>query len=357
MSITLIPKTVIEQLRLVKSQDTGALQPVGVVRMDTVEVEPIEWLWQPFIARKKLTAMTGEEGVGKSWITAALASIVSHGGWFPNCAETRVEAETVLFLAAEDGIADTLKPRLNAVGANQSRVFVVTDYFSFDELGLLRFYNLVAELRPALVIIDPFFSYLEDNLNINLSTAIRPITSKLARIAEEFNAAFLLVRHIGKSRGMGEARAAGLGSIDFRAVCRSELLVGKNPDNARECAIVQIKNNLAEYGTSVGYQIRGGKLFFNQTELTAEQLLSGAKNEDERNSQKEAVVFLREILFAGEKSAREIKAEAIAYGLTEQMLRTARSKLGIKPYKRGNQFGLKSVWYWRIEKDSSAGEA
>lgn len=321
--------------------------------MDTVEVEPVDWLWKPFIPRKKLTALTGEEGIGKSWITAALASIVSRGGWFPHCEPLMREPENVLFLASEDGIADTIKPRLNSVGADQRKVFIVADHFSFDDTGLLRFYNLIGELRPALVIIDPFFSYLAGGLNINLSTEIRPVTSKLGRIAEEFNSAFLLVRHVGKARGSGEARSAGLGSIDFRAVCRSELLVGKNPDNNAEGAIVQIKNNLAEYGKAVGYTIRGGQLFFQETTLTAERILSGTRTEDDQNAQTEAVAFLRELLMSGEVAAKDVKSEASGLGLSEQMLRTARARLNVEVYKRGNAFGTSQKWYWRIKETHS----
>lgn len=347
MSIAPIPKTVTEQLKLVKS---GQPSPVSVVRMDTIDAEPVEWLWKPFIARKKLTAMTGEEGIGKSWITCALASIVSHGGWFPNTEQERVEPENVLFLASEDGLKDTLKPRLTSVKAEQSKVFTVANHFSFDDMGILRFYNLIGEIRPALVIIDPFFSYLKGGLNINLSTEIRPITSRLSEIADEFNSAFLLVRHIGKARGMGEARNAGLGSIDFRAVCRSELLIGKNPENQSEGAIVQIKNNLSEYGKAVGYQIKDGELLFMDTDLTAERLLQSAKNEDERHEQGEAVAFLREVLATGEMYVKDVQMEARNYGITDKMLRTARGKLGVEITKRGNAFG-KQKFFWSLKQD------
>lgn len=352
-AVTPIPSAVTEQLKLVKSE--GALQPLTVVRMDTVEPEEIEWLWKPFIARRKLTAMTGEEGIGKSWITCALASIVSNGGWFPNCPEKRTNRENVLILASEDGVRDTLKPRLTSVGADQQRVFTVTDHFSLSDVGIMRFHNLVSEYRPALVIIDPFFSYLTGGLNINLSTEIRPITSKLAGIAEEYNSAFLLVRHVGKTKGLGDARSAGLGSIDFRAVCRSELLVGKDPDHERRGAIVQIKNNLEEFGKAVGYEIREGKLLFMETELTAGAILSSVKSEDDRNAQAEAIAFLREALRDGAVSAIEVKKEASQVGISEQQLRTARAKLGIEVYKRGNVFGKNQKWYWRI-KEASSGE-
>lgn len=337
-----------EQLRIVRQNEAEDLE-LNIVRMDRVEEEEVNWLWEPFIARKKLTALTGEEGIGKSWITCALGAIVSRGGVFPNSKEGRlVDAENVLFLASEDGLGDTLKPRLNSVGADQTRIFAIERHFSLDDVGLLRFYNLVSEIRPALVIIDPFFSYLRGGLNINLSTEIRPVTSRLAEIAEEFDSAFLLVRHVGKSRGLGEARSAGLGSIDFRAVCRSELLVGKNPDDPSEGAIVQIKNNLAEYGEAVGYAIRDGQLYFKATDLTAEKLLSGAKNEEEKFERTEAAEFLREFLREGKRDNRDVKREARNLGISEKMLRTARLKLGVRIIHEGNAFSDRQYYFWQL---------
>jgi RecA-family ATPase len=347
MGITPRPQTVNDQLKLVKTSESGSMQSLSAVRLDTIEAEAVDWLWEPFIARKKLTAMTGEEGIGKSWITCALASIVSNGLAFPHTSE-RVESSNVLLLASEDGLADTIKPRLNAVKADQTKVFSVANHFTFDELGILRFYNLISDLRPSLVIIDPFFSYLNAGLNINLATEIRPVTSKLANIAEEFNTAFLLVRHIGKSKGMGDVRAAGLGSIDFRAVCRSELLVGRDPDNKSEGAIVQIKNNLAEYGKSVGYKIIDGNITFGETTLSAERMLAAAKSADQQAETNEAVAYLREALRDGAKEAMFLKKQAASLGISEQMLRTARAKMGIEVFKRGNVFGANQKWHWRI---------
>jgi len=352
MQVTAIPKVVSEQLKLVKSGGEG--ERLEIVRMDTVEAEDVRWLWHPFIARGKLTGFTGEAGIGKSWITCALASVASRGGWFPNCPESPSEPANVLFLASEDGLRDTLKPRLDSVRADQSRVFTVQNHFAFDTVGFLRFENLISEIRPALVIIDPFFSYLSGGLNINLATEIRPVTSRLAAIAESYDAAFLLVRHVGKARGMGEARAAGLGSIDFRAVCRSEMLIGKNPDNTQEGAIVQIKNNLEEYGKPVGYEIKDGQIFFKETNLTAQKILSGTKNEDEREAQSEAVAFLRELFSKeAELEANLAIKQAESLGITKPMLRTARAKLNVECIKRGNAFGKNSKWYWRVKETSS----
>src|SRR4051812_35826344 len=116
MSIAPIPKSVQDQLRIVKN-NAGSQSEIDAFTFDTIEAEPVDWLWDKMIARKKLNVLTGEEGIGKSWITCALASIVSNGLNFPNSENVNREPENVLLLALEDGAGDTLKPRLNAVGA------------------------------------------------------------------------------------------------------------------------------------------------------------------------------------------------------------------------------------------------
>jgi DNA repair protein RadA/Sms len=351
MSTAPIPQPIKEQLKIVKS---AAADPIQFVRMDSVQAEAVEWLWEPFIARKKLTAITGEEGIGKSWIVCMLAAIVSNGWNFPHTKEP-VDPGNVILCSSEDGLSDTLKPRLTSMGADQSRIFTAPNHFYFDEKGLISFRAFVSEISPSMVIIDPFFSYLNAGLNINLATEIRPITSKLAAIAEDHNAAFSLVRHVGKAKGMGDPRSAGLGSIDFRAVCRSELLVGRDPDNRTEGAIVQIKNNLGEFGKAVGYKIHDGRFEFQETNLTAQRILSSARSEDDRAESDEAVDFLRNALCEGEGEAMKIKKSAAQLGITDHALRRARARLGVEVFRRGNAFGRNQRWYWRLKQGDGIG--
>ncbi|HEY0429007.1 MAG TPA: AAA family ATPase [Pyrinomonadaceae bacterium] len=318
--------------------------------LSDVEAKSVEWLWFPYIPRKKITLFTGEEGIGKSYITSALGAVVSNGWKFPN-SEEYIKEGKVLFLAEEDDAEDTLKPRLTQVGAKHENIATVTEPITFDEMGLLRFENLMEKIKPALVFIDPFFSYVPKDTNINLATAIRPITTRLTEIAVEYNASFILVRHIGKAKGGGEGRAAGLGSIDLRAIARSEIIIGRDPQSRTKGAFIHDKCNYAMKGESLGYEITHEGLFWlGASNLTATQILTSFKPEtsDNQAGWVEAMKFLREALKEGERCAKEVQKEAHDLGITERSLRTARQKLGVVVFKTGGYFGGDVQWKWKL---------
>jgi AAA domain len=308
--------------------------PLSLVCMDDVEPEQVVWLWHPYIARGKLTILEGDPGLGKSWLTCALASAVSRGRGLPGCEP--FEAGNVLMLSAEDGLGDTLRPRLDAVGADVRRIHALSEPLTFDRSGLLRLEATIIERRPALVIIDPLFAFTGGKVDIHRANECRAISAPLAAIAERHGCAMLAVRHLGKSRGGGHALNAGIGSIDFTAAARSVLLVGRDPDDENKRAIVQTKNNLAPHGPSIGYKLEGDSFFWTgESDLTAGRILSVASNDDERSALSEAVDFLRSALSNGEREVDEVKAEARRAGVSEATLRRARERLNLKAIRRG----------------------
>ena len=341
-----------ENLKNLASQFKENNNNFHLVRMSDVQREEISWLWFPFIALSKLTLLSGEEGLGKSWFSCALANPVTNGCGFPPNFEP-CDIGNVLMLSAEDGLGDTIKPRLEAVGANCERVFVIDEPLTFDEKGLLKLQSYIAEVQPKLITIDPLFAYTPSKTDINSANQSRAISSRLAEIARKWNCAILLIRHIGKAKGFGDARAAGLGSIDWRAAVRSELLVGKNPDNEKERAIVQTKNNLAEFGDAVGFTIEnnsdGAKfLWMGRSNLTALQILANVKDEDTRAEQSDAIKFLSEVLRDGEKYSKDVQTEARQNGISERTLARAKTSLNVQSRKEGFN---PTRWFWQLPED------
>ncbi len=342
-----------ERLKELSEATNGNRSNLRLVKMSDVEAEEIVWLWFPFMAVGKLTMISGEEGLGKSWLSCALASAVSNGSGFPPNFE-QIDSGNVLMLSAEDGLADTIKPRLEAVGANCERVFVIDEPLSFDEKGLLRFEGYIAEVRPKVITIDPLFAYTPSKTDINSANQSRSISKRLAEIATKWSCSILLIRHIGKSKGFGDARAAGLGSIDWRAAVRSELLIGRNPDNKQERGIVQTKNNLAEFGDAVGFTIEnntdGAKfLWTGKSDLTESRILESVKDDDSRAEQSETVKFLREILRDGEKYSKDIYNEARQNGISERTLNRVKSALKVESRKEGFK---PAKWFWKLPEDA-----
>ena len=328
-----------------------------VVRMSEVEPEQVEWLWHPYIPLGKLTMLYGEEGIGKSWLLCALARRISRGEALPFSTEV-VSGNVLLLSGSEDGLADTIRPRLDSVGADCSRVFAVNEPFTFDQPGLIRLAGLIAELQPLLVVIDPLFDYVAARTDINRDNESRAATRPLREIAERHSCAIVAVRHIGKSKGNGEARAAGLGGIGFRAAGRSGLLVGCDPQDRTRRALVLTKSNLADINEAkaVGFTIKRGSTrdsgefyWLGESHLTAESILARLEDQESRNAQTSGAAVLRDLLHDGARAAKEVQMEMRAAGFTDDVIRRARERLGIKPRKEGGDFGGKGArWMWQL---------
>jgi DNA repair protein RadA/Sms len=229
-------------------------QSLRIVCMANVVAEDVTWLWAPYIPIGKLTILEGDPGIGKSWLTCAIASAVSTGHGLPNTAAT--EPRNVLILTAEDGLGDTLKPRLNALEADTSRVFAVDEPLVFDETGLLYLEAGITDHKPAIVLIDPLFAYTGGKMDIHRANECRGMTAKLAEIAENQKCAILAIRHLGKSRGNGFALNAGIGSIDITAAARSVLLAGIDPNNPIGGQSSRLRATLRRTGQRLASRLR-----------------------------------------------------------------------------------------------------
>jgi hypothetical protein len=312
-----------------------------------VEAEVVRWLWHPYIAFGKFTILEGDPGLGKSWLTCALASAVSRGRGLPGA--DPFKPGNVLMLSAEDGLGDTLRPRLDAVGADVSRVMALAEPLTFDAAGLRRLEAAVIEHSPALIIIDPLFAFTGGKVDIHRANECRAISAPLAVIAERTGCALLAVRHLGKSRGAGHALNAGIGSIDFAAAARSVLLVGRDPNEPSKRAVVQTKNNLAPQGEAIGYKLEEGQFFWTgASDLTAGRILAAADDEEERGSIVEAIDFLRVALSDGGRDAKAVEAEARQAGINYATLRRAKSRLKVRSHKVGMPGTHHQKWVWEL---------
>ena len=146
---------------------------IETVQLSSVKAENVQYLWYPRIPQGKTTLVEGDPGVGKSWLTMAIATGVSLGKGIPELKET--EPANVLVLSAEDGLADTIKPRLQSFGANCERIFAPTKLFTLDSTGLSLLENLTVKYTPKLVIIDPLVAYLGSRVDINRANETREI--------------------------------------------------------------------------------------------------------------------------------------------------------------------------------------
>jgi hypothetical protein len=344
-------------------QDTAVYEPISqsqtikefdgfsVINMADVTAKEISWLWKPFIPLGEFTILEGIEGLGKSWLCYAIACAVATGSGLPFHEGDPIKPSNVLLLSAEDSLEHVTRPRLELMKTDLRRIYAIEELFSLDNfIESVQFERAIATYEPKLVLIDPLFSYTGGK-NLNQEWDSRAISGKLLITAQKYGCAILGVRHIGKQKGNGDARAAGLGSISWRACARSVLLVGQDPETS-EKAVCQTKNNLARPANfSVGFEILNGEFLWKEipSSLTQEKMLARPQHEDLRTEQIEAIQFLQESLREGERPSKEIENEARLLGITKYGLRKAKGALGIKPFKKGGYFGGEKAWFLKLK--------
>lgn len=323
-----------------------------------VEPRSVTWLWQDRIARGKITELVGDPGVGKSTLIARIAADITRGRRLPGNIEDSAPAP-VLLLSAEDGLDDTIRPRLDAAGAEVTLVHSLDAMFDDNDNELPCFrdadhlaalFGVIETLRPALLAIDPITAYLGDT-DSHRDSDVRSVLAPLADIAERTGVAVVNLRHLRKGAADRAIYRAG-GSIAFTAAARSQLLAGCDPDDDASRAVIQTKNNLAPLAPAVGYRIVDGRLDWCDTELTAGRMLRPESTDEDRSDKDEAVAYLRAMLAAGPRAVDDIRAEAKRLGVKDSTLRSAKEAAGVKSERVGG-VGAAGSWIWRLPANPS----
>ncbi len=316
-----------------KGGSTGSNLP-SLVCLADVEIEFVDWIWSPYLPKRKLTVIEGDPGVGKSWLTNAIAADVSSGRALPGQSKP-TGPDHVLILSAEDGLGDTIRPRCEALGANLKNIIALDEPIILNKDGWERLEAAIKETLPTLVIIDPLVAYLGGEVDMYRANQMRVIMRALADLAAAHGCAILVVRHLRKSRG-GPAIYQGQGSIDITAAARSVLMVG---DRNGVGVMAHAKCNLAGLGASLSYE-KGdnGFRWLGEVSVTADDLAAEPDDLDARTALEEAKDFLREVLANGRVPSKELNEQAEQLGISERTLRRARSDLGVTAEQVGNQW-------------------
>lgn len=336
----------------IQNQQAQNLRPLKTVKLSDVEALPVRWLWKPFLALGTFSLLDGEEGIGKTFLTCAIANAIASGKGLPLIPDDdHVEPSNVVLISAEDSLPYVIKPRLESMNAPCERIFAVDEQFTLNSEGIGRLALVLAEYAPKLVVIDPLFSYA-GKINLNNDNEIRTVTDELKRLAENFDCAILGIRHIGKSKGLGDARNAGLNGVGWRASARSHLLIGKNPDNEDQRALCQTKTNLGiKYSKSLGFEIKGGEFFWTgESQLTAETMLAQKRFEslEDKSDREAAKEFLKDLLKDGVVEASKVTSEARQNGFSQPTINRAKKDLNIHSFKTGFD---KTEWFWHLPDD------
>jgi hypothetical protein len=330
---------------------------VGVLMSD-VRAEVVNWLWQDRVPLGKVTILDGDPGLGKSTLMLDIAARVTRGLPMPNGAAQ--SAGGVVILTAEDGLGDTVRPRLEASGADLSRIKAIPVVRGTDgaerqpELptDLNSIERAIADVDARLVIVDPLMAYLSGRTDSHRDQDVRRAMAPLAAMAERTGVAVVVIRHLNKTAG-GHPIYRGGGSIGIIGAARSALLVAKDPEDDQLRVIASVKSNLGPAPDSLRYRMAGTATtvtieWLGSSPFTATALLAAPPMGDQRTALDEAKNFLRELLKNGQLPVKRVQAQAREAGISEMTLRRARQAIGITVAKEGFTSGK---WVWRLEDD------
>jgi len=306
--------------------------------MNEVEATTIDWLWYPYIPFGKITVIQGDPGDGKTTAVLAIAAALTTGALLPE-SKTAAEPMNVIFQTAEDGLGDTVKPRLIQSGADCTRVIVIDESEKELSLSDLRVEQAITQTGAKLFILDPLQAYIGSDVDMHRANEIRPVLKRISAVAEKTGCAVVVIGHLNK--GGSKSQYRGLGSIDIQAAARSVLTVGRIKGKPYTRAIVQGKNNLAPEGQAIGFELdpSTGFRWIGTLPITIDELLSGIMPERDSTYDR-AVDFLKSELADGEKPAAFLFELADSKEIQERTLRSAKKALAIRSFKRDNK------WFW-----------
>lgn len=350
------------ELRTIENKQTELKRLVPelkLINMETVEVEQIEWLLYPFIPFGKVTIIQGDPGEGKTTMVLQIIAKLTRGEPILLKQQSQKEAQkdseenlkqkvlsqdnpiqpvNVIYQTAEDGLGDTIKPRLLAAGADCSRVQVIDDREQPLTMLDVRLEEPIMQTKARMVVLDPIQGFLGTDVDMHRANEIRPLMKRVAVLAEKYHCAIILIGHMNKNSN-GKSSYRGLGSIDFQAAARSVLIVGRLKDEPETRVMCHVKSSLAPEGKSVAFRLdkETGFQWIGEYDISADDLLSGDARGQKSRIAKE---FLLDILADGGMAQKKIEEEASKQGIKKKTLRNAKQELEIDSVKRGNQ------WFW-----------
>ena len=346
-----------DELRAVIKAAPSEAAPAGrMVTLANVEPVRVEWLWPGYVPRGKVTLIDGDPGLGKSTLSMDLAARVSIGGHTPT--GISLPMGDVVLVTNEDDAADTIRPRLDAAGADVTRIHHIRDLILPDEIDILE--RAVTDNAVRLVVIDPLVGFINGKVKTYVDHEVRRALEPLATMAARHGCSIIGIRHLSKPKGNtgSDAIYRGGGSVGFGGLARAVLAVGRDPQDPERFVLAAVKVNVARRPPSIAYRLTADDDFSparvtweGETTLTAEDLI-GRDREQAADTGRVAELArtLAGILEAngGTMLARDgyraLEAEGIDPDADKYLVSRARRKAGIVTEKAAMDGG----WQWRL---------
>lgn len=317
-----------------------------LIHMEDVVSKEVEWLWYPYIPYGKITIIEGDPGEGKTTLVLKLAAALSRGLPLPCDDDKEYEPIHIIYQTAEDGIEDTIKPRLEKAGADCSMIRAIDEIDKELSMTDDRLEQAIIETGARLIILDPIQAYIGATVDMHRANEIRPVLKHLGIIAEKHNCAIILIGHMNKASG-SKSTYRGLGSIDIQATARGVLLVARLRDKPNIRIMAHDKSSLAPAGDAIGFEMTedNGMVCIGPYDITIDELLSGNEGRGKKKLDI-AENFIKEY-FGSNKviPSNEIMMEAAKRSIKRNTLLSAKKKLGIISDKEKAEDGT-IYWTW-----------
>jgi putative DNA primase/helicase len=343
----------------VSSEAASAIDGVTLQRLSDVKAESVDWLWPGRVAAGKITLVVGDPGLGKSWVALDVAARVTAGSLWPDRAAGPAVKGNVLLLDAENGLADTIRPRIDALRGDARRITIMPRIvrladnergISLADLDVFR--TAIVRIRARVLIVDPLTAYLGAT-DSHREAEVRALLGGLQQLAEATNCAVLGVMHRAKGAPR-DAVLSAIGSVAFAAAARVVLLVARDPELPGRRVLGPVKTNMASPPAALAYRLSDAGLRWERDPVAAfdpERLLV-ADNTEDRMEREDAEQIIRRLL---KKStvidARVAMAEAAACCIgPRHMRRAATQKFGLRSRRVGGA-GDAGKWVWELPRN------
>lgn len=310
-----------------------------LISMDQVPIEEVQWLWYPYIPYGKLTIIHGNPGEGKTTLILRLAALLSQGESLP-CDDRPQEPVKIIYQTAEDGLGDTIKPRLLAGDADCAQIKVIDETEASLTLLDERVEQAISETGARVMILDPVQAYVGTGVDMNRANEVRTVLAQLSRIAEKYKCAMILVGHLNKAQGT-KSQYRGLGSIDFQAAARSVLIVGRVKEKPEVRVMAHEKSSLAPEGEPVAFELSAdnGFRWLGHYDISIDDLLSGVSREKKSDL---AEKLIRDCLSDGRYPQQALMDKAKRMDISKRIIDEVKKRLNVRSVKDGNQ------WFWQL---------
>ena len=311
-----------------------------------IQSKPVQWLWRPYIPIGKVTLLQGDPNDGKSTMMMNIVAELSKGGAMPDGTAVG-RPQRIIYQCSEDDAGDTIKPRLEACGADCRNVaFINEEIYSGLTIDDERLRDAIVAFNPRLVVIDPIQAYVENDSDLMSASKARRLMKRTGIWASMYECAIVVIGHMNKSGGQKDLYR-GLGSIDLVASARSVLQVERLKQDDAIRVVHHIKSSAAPKGPDFSFEIRP-ESGFNWLKIGKYTQSSSAEPVSDlpKNKHELAVLLITKALKNGPVESKEIKNLMAEYHIGEKTMNDVKTALGIKPYRKMRK------WYWHMDKEN-----